>query len=90
MAKVLLVDDNADIRSVLQRMFEGARDEVLVAADGLEALNRLSETVDLLVTDIHMSNLNGVELILKVKESNRDIPIIALSKAGPVSGFPNT
>lgn len=71
-------------------MFEGARDEVLVAADGLEALNRLSETVDLLVTDIHMSNLNGVELILKVKESNRDIPIIALSKAGPVSGFPNT
>ncbi len=89
-AKVLLVGDNADIRSVLRRMFEGAGDEVLEAADGVQALDFLSETVDLLVTDIHMPNLDGVELILKVKKSNADIPIIAMSGAGPVGGALNT
>ena len=89
MAQVLLVDDNEDIRSVLRRMFEGAGDEVLEAADGVQALDCLSETVDLLVTDIHMPNLDGVELILKVKKSNPDIPIIAMSGAGPVGGALN-
>lgn len=90
MAKVLLVDDNEDIRSVLRRMFECAGDEVLEAADGLETLTRLSETVDRLVTDINMPNMDGVELILKVKKRNPDIAIIAMSGAGLVGGALNT
>ena len=89
-AKVLLVGDNADIRSVLRRMLECAGDEVLEAADGLETLTRLSETVDRLVTDINMPNMDGVELILKVKKRNPDIAIIAMSGAGPVGGALNT
>ncbi len=89
-AKVLLVGDNADIRSVLRRMFECADDEVLEAADGLETLTRLSETVDRLVTDINMPNMDGVELILKVKKRNPDIAIIAMSGAGLVGGALNT
>ena len=89
-AKVLLVGDNADIRSVLRRMFEGAGDEVLEAAVGREALTRLSETVDRLVTNINMPNMDGVELIVKVKKRNPDIAIIAMSGAGPVDGALNT
>lgn len=89
-AKVLLVGDNADIRSVLRRMLECAGDEVLEAADGLETLTRLSETVDRLVTDINMPNMDGVELILKVKKRNPDIAIIAMSGAGLVGGALNT
>ena len=89
-AKALLVGDNADIRSVLRRMFECAGDEVLEAADGLETLTRLSETVDRLVTDINMPNMDGVELILKVKKRNPNIAIIAMSGAGLVGGALNT
>ena len=89
-AKALLVGDNTDIRSVLRRMFECADDEVLEAADGLETLTRLSETVDRLVTDINMPNMDGVELILKVKKRNPDIAIIAMSGAGLVGGALNT
>lgn len=89
-AKALLVGDNADIRSVLRRMLECAGDEVLEAADGLETLTRLSETVDRLVTDINMPNMDGVELILKVKKRNPDIAIIAMSGAGLVGGALNT
>ena len=89
-AKVLLVGDNADIRSVLRRMLECAGDEVLEAADGLETFTRISETVDILVTDINMPNMDGVELILKVKKRNPDIAIIAMSGAGPVGSALNT
>lgn len=89
-AKALLVGDNADIRSVLRRMLECAGDEVLEAADGLETLTRLSETVDRLVTDINMPNMDGVELILKVKKRNPNIAIIAMSGAGLVGGALNT
>ena len=89
-AKALLVGDNADIRSVLRRMLECAGDEFLEAADGLETLTRLSETVDRLVTDINMPNMDGVELILKVKKRNPDIAIIAMSGAGLVGGALNT
>ena len=89
-AKALLVGDNADIRSVLRRMLECAGDEVLEAADGLETLTRLSETVDRLVTDINMPNMDGVELILKIKKRNPDIAIIAMSGAGLVGGALNT
>ena len=89
-AKALLVGDNADIRSVLRRMLECAGDEVLEAADGLETLTRLSETVDRLVTDINMPNMDGVEVILKVKKRNPDIAIIAMSGAGLVGGALNT
>ena len=71
-------------------MLECAGDEVLEAADGLETLTRLSETVDRLVTDINMPNMDGVELILKVKKRNPDIAIIAMSGAGPVGGALNT
>ena len=71
-------------------MLECAGDEVLEAADGLETLTRLSETVDRLVTDINMPNMVGVELILKVKKRNPDIAIIAMSGAGPVGGALNT
>ena len=89
-AKALLVGDNADIRSVLRRMLECAGDEVLEAADGLETLTRLSETVDRLVTDINLPNMDGVELILKVKKRNPNIAIIAMSGAGLVGGALNT
>ena len=71
-------------------MLECAGDEVLEAADGLETLTRLSETVDRLVTDINMPNMDGVELILKVKKRNPDIAIIAMSGAGLVGGVLNT
>ena len=70
-------------------MLECAGDEVLEAADGLETLTRLSETV-LLVTDINSRTWMKSELILKVKKRNPDIAIIAMSGAGPVGGALNT
>ncbi|HYP27517.1 MAG TPA: response regulator [Blastocatellia bacterium] len=80
--KILLVEDDADTRYALSLLFEMEGFEVLSACDGQEAyLRALSDEPDLIVTDINMPKVSGLDLIRLVKEDGKlaGVPIVAMS-----------
>jgi len=72
MAKcVLVVDDSETVRQVLQLTLSNAGFDVIEAEDGDDALNKLSNApvVDMLITDLNMPNMDGLELIKKIMKT---------------------
>ena len=68
--RVLIVEDDDDLRAMLQEVLISEGYECLDAEDGLEALDWLSEVpVDLIVVDILMPRMAGHELIMKIRET---------------------
>jgi two-component system, chemotaxis family, chemotaxis protein CheY len=82
-ATILVVDDSATTRSLVASYLAGwGQVEVLEAASGFEALRVLpSRAVDLIVTDINMPDINGLELIsfVRANPNYRHIPVIIIS-----------
>ncbi len=84
MARVLLADDSKVMLLGLSEFVTKLNHEVVTANDGREALNKFIEEqgkFDLVVTDINMPNMNGLELAsgIRTGEHNKDVPIIVLS-----------
>lgn len=83
MAKtVLIVDDSESIREVVNFTLQNEGYEVLVGVDGMDALKYLDgRTIDIVITDLHMPNLDGLGLIRKVREIDayKHIPILFLT-----------
>ncbi len=84
MAKtILIVDDSESIREVVSFTLENAGYNVLVGIDGKDALKFLDgqNEIDLLITDLYMPNMNGIELIRHVRaDANyQRIPILFLT-----------
>jgi signal transduction histidine kinase/DNA-binding response OmpR family regulator/anti-sigma regulatory factor (Ser/Thr protein kinase) len=86
--RILLADDNADLRDHVARLLRPYWD-VIAVADGREALERsVAEPFDLVLTDVMMPRLDGFGLIraLRADERTRDVPIVVLSaRAGEES-----
>jgi two-component system chemotaxis response regulator CheY len=85
--RILIVEDSPTMRSLLASSLEGLGGSVKVTevASGFEALRQLPrERYDLVITDINMPDINGLELISFVKgnEAYRDIPLIIVSTEG--------
>lgn len=79
-AHLLVVDDEATIRNFLVRVLEREGYEVAAACDGIEALHLLEDQpVDLLLTDIRMDRLNGVELLKEAKVRDPELVVILLT-----------
>ncbi|MCX7219344.1 MAG: response regulator [Burkholderiales bacterium] len=79
---ILVVDDSAVARAKLAKLLETAGYRVELAKDGLEAMEKLNlEFFSVLLTDLEMPNMNGLELIAAVQGSmeTEDIPIIAIT-----------
>ncbi|MFH0945770.1 MAG: response regulator [Planctomycetota bacterium] len=77
---VLVVDDVDAVRSVLRRGLEKDGHHVLEAADGREALRILArESVQVVVTDILMPELDGIEVITQMRSDYPEIGVIAIS-----------
>ncbi|MFZ6644994.1 response regulator [Undibacterium sp. TJN25] len=79
---ILIVDDSAVARAKLGKLFQANGYHVVVANDGLQALEKLSATFfSVLITDLEMPNMNGLELIASVQGSleTEDLPIIAIT-----------
>jgi two-component system chemotaxis response regulator CheY len=86
---VMIVDDSAAIRKILRRVLAQAEvplGEVHEANDGLEALEVLKhQDVQLILCDINMPNMDGIELLEKVKAKehhHRDVPFIMVTTEG--------
>lgn len=83
--KVMLADDDTFIRNVIRIMLNNLGvDEPILAADGIEGALRFNRSdVDLLITDIQMPKMNGLELIKEIRCGNtaapRDLKIIAIT-----------
>ena len=74
---ILFVDDNEKIRDQMVRGLESVFDTVIPAEDGLDALRVMEKIyVDVVVSDINMPKMDGVELIKKVRENEKVKPII--------------
>lgn len=77
--KVLIVDDEKEIRDAIEIYLKGSDIDVLKAGDGLEALDILEkENIHLIILDIMMPKLDGIRTCLKIRE-NKNIPVIMLS-----------
>lgn len=86
MARILIADDDADVRSVLTRHLIGAGYEVLEAADGRRCLEVLRTTpVDLVILDIYMPELDGIAVIAQANRDFAHVPILAISGGGTVA-----
>lgn len=83
MKTILVVDDEEAIRLLYQEELEEAGYRVRVAADAQEALRLTQEArPDLMTVDIKMPGMDGIELLRRVREIHRDLPIIICSAYG--------
>jgi EAL domain-containing protein (putative c-di-GMP-specific phosphodiesterase class I) len=82
--RVLVVDDEADVRAMVARALAIAGYEVVTAADGREAVEALQATpVDAVVSDVAMPELSGIDLLRAIRKRDADVPVIL------VTGSPN-
>jgi len=80
--KVLLVDDSGVMRKIIARGLNSLWvDEVVEAADGVEALQKFGngDSFDLILTDWNMPNMNGLELIQKIRGNGHKLPIMMIT-----------
>jgi two-component system chemotaxis response regulator CheY len=85
---VLIVDDSAAIRKILNRVLVQAEvplGMVHEAGDGIEALGKLkTERVGLILSDINMPNMDGIEFLTRVKadEAHKHVPVLMVTTEG--------
>ena len=78
--RVLVVDDEANIRDLLSKTLALADYDVDVVPDGHEALERMkSQAYNLLITDLKMPGLDGMAVISEARRMNRQLPVIVIT-----------
>jgi DNA-binding NtrC family response regulator len=83
MARILVIDDEPDIRTLLNDVLTGEGHEVEVAADGREGLAaQRARPADLIITDIFMPVQEGIETIIELQRDFPAIKVIAMSGGG--------
>jgi two-component system NtrC family response regulator len=85
METILIVDDERNYTLILAAVLEDAGFETLTANSGPEALDILSESdVDLVLTDMKMPTMDGIELLERIKNKDADLPVIMMTAHGTV------
>lgn len=80
MKKILLVDDETSIQIVYREEFEDEGYEVISAVNGEEGLEKFKEEEpDIVILDIHMPGMNGIEVLRQMKMMHPEIPVILSS-----------
>lgn len=85
MTRVLVVDDERKMRRVLQILLEQMGFESVAAETAEEALERFdSEKIDLVLTDLKLPGMSGVDLLARIRTQDSDVPVIVLTAHGTV------
>jgi two-component system chemotaxis response regulator CheY len=87
--RILVIDDEAEIRSTVKHHLVKANYEVVEAADGEEAIRKINEgsnplEVDAVICDLRMPKINGIEAIKYFQKDYPNLPLIV------ITGFPDT
>lgn len=78
--KILIVDDEADFRRLIKLWFEAKGYFVIEAPDGQSALKVVEDNnPDAIFMDLRMPGMDGIEAIKRIREFNKDVPIIVMS-----------
>ena len=80
LGKILIVDDEPDVRQLLYDFLTGKHYEVVLAADGLEAIDMVKrEKPDLVLLDVVMPGMNGVEALHRIAEIAPPVRVIMVT-----------
>ena len=85
--RLLIAEDNSDMRDFLQEILEDAGYTTVSAADGSAALthiDREDEIIDLLITDVRMPKVTGDQLLTAVRDKRPETPVIVITAFGSV------
>jgi two-component system chemotaxis response regulator CheY len=86
MANVLIVDDSSTMRKIISRSLRQAGlpvDDIYEAGDGIEGLSVLQgKTVGLILSDINMPNMDGLEFIKQVRANGNKVPVVMITTEG--------
>ena len=83
MNSILIIDDEAPIRSMLRLILEREGYQIIEAPDGIEGIRHYRDhPTDLIITDLIMPNKDGIGMIIELKKEFPDINIIAMSGGG--------
>src|SRR5512136_238881 len=81
--KILVVDDDEDMRFTLQEVMTREGYQVATADDGIEALDKAQETMfELVILDVKMPRLDGIETLRQLRERNPELTIIMVTAFG--------
>ncbi|ERP31578.1 response regulator [Chitinivibrio alkaliphilus] len=82
--RILVIEDDPLILTIMEKLLGNSYD-VVTMEDGQKALELFSqERFDLVITDIIMPQVEGMEIIMTIREQNKDIPLIAISGGGRI------
>lgn len=79
-ATILIIEDHASVRTLLAKVLEDAGYQVCEADNGRQGLERFhAQPVDLVITDLEMPEMNGLEVLLELTRAFLDVKVIAMS-----------
>jgi CheY-like chemotaxis protein len=88
MALVLVVDDEEEVRRVVEVMLKNAGYDVVLAVDGNDALRQFRQRhFDLVICDVFMPNKEGMETLKEIRQLDPVVPIIMMSGGAPTAHF---
>ncbi len=91
MEKILIVDDEENTRIGLSKLLGRDGYQTLTAADGMEALKCLAAAdIDLVITDINMPGMNGLDFLYELRRLYPDIKVVMMTAYGGVDSYLNS
>ena len=80
--RILYVEDNQDARDGMVTMLKNFFSDITIGVDGEDGLNKFKNSeVDLILTDINMPKMNGIEMVEAIRKISLNIPVIILTAA---------
>ncbi len=85
MSRILVIDDERSIRNTLKEILEFEKYQVELAEDGIKALELIkTNDFDVILCDIKMPGMDGIEVLQKIEELNHDTPVVMISGHGNI------
>ena len=85
MSRILVIDDERAIRNTLKEVLEYEKHEVDLAEDGPSGLEMFgSNSYDIVLCDIKMAKMDGIEVLQKISETSSDVPVVMISGHGNI------
>ena len=78
--KILVIDDSSEYRNRWRNLLEILNHDVIEAEDGYQGIDQIKshEDLNLIISDLHMPELNGIEMCRKIREENLQVPKILM------------